>query len=191
MTKPRNNRVAPDNQKNKDEYIPAVHLMKRSDSITAETQKKSDELAITIHLIKRNDNVTAASHKEKNENVTWARLKRRNERLTTLSQKKRNDSVYTSPKKDDRLRLARQKKRDDFAPAESPEEDNGKRKHHRLWTIAEVNSLIDGVSEHGVGRWSRIKKLFFSASAHRTSVDLKVYIASFQFSLKGILVYAI
>ncbi|KAL0309703.1 UNVERIFIED_CONTAM: hypothetical protein Sradi_5912600 [Sesamum radiatum] len=32
---------------------------------------------------------------------------------------------------------------------------------------------MDDCREYGVGRWSRIKKLFFSASAHRTSVDLK------------------
>ncbi|KAL8516652.1 hypothetical protein ACS0TY_015056 [Phlomoides rotata] len=190
MTKPRNNCVTPENQKKKDECIPAVHLRKRSDSITTTQKKKgedvtgahlkkSDELSITIHLIKGNDSFTAANHKKKDENVTRARLKRRNDHLTALSQKKSNDSLFTmSPKKEDNcLRLVRQKKRDDYdydyAPAESPEEVNGKRKHHRLWTIAEVNSLIDGVSEHGVGRWSRIKKLFFSSSAHRTSVDLK------------------
>ncbi|GER54300.1 telomeric repeat binding protein 1 [Striga asiatica] len=55
----------------------------------------------------------------------------------------------------------------------SSEEASSCRKHHRLWTVAEVKKLIDGVSEYGVGRWSRIKKLSFSASAHRTSVDLK------------------
>lgn len=178
MTKPRNNRVTPENQKKKDEYIPAVHPMKRSDNITTATQKKrsedvigahlknTDELSITIHLIKENDSFAAASHKKKDENVVKARLK-----------------------KDHCLRLVRQKKRDDYdyARAESPEEVKGKRKHHRLWSIAEVNSLIDGVSEHGVGRWSRIKKLFFSSSAHRTSVDLKVNVASFQLSLEGIL----
>ncbi|XP_042511101.1 uncharacterized protein LOC122086386 [Macadamia integrifolia] len=48
-----------------------------------------------------------------------------------------------------------------------------RRKHHRLWTLSEVMKLIDGVSRYGVGRWTEIKRLLFSASAYRTSVDLK------------------
>nr|XP_027071405.1 uncharacterized protein LOC113696212 [Coffea arabica]XP_027071406.1 uncharacterized protein LOC113696212 [Coffea arabica]XP_027071407.1 uncharacterized protein LOC113696212 [Coffea arabica]XP_027071408.1 uncharacterized protein LOC113696212 [Coffea arabica] len=52
-------------------------------------------------------------------------------------------------------------------------EDGGRRKHHILWTVSEVKKLIDGVSEYGVGRWSRIKKDLFPSSAHRTPVDLK------------------
>ncbi|XXG84846.1 hypothetical protein AAC387_Pa11g0065 [Persea americana] len=48
-----------------------------------------------------------------------------------------------------------------------------RRKHHRLWTLAEVMKLIEGVSQHGVGRWTDIKRLLFSSSGHRTSVDLK------------------
>lgn len=49
-----------------------------------------------------------------------------------------------------------------------------RRKHHRLWTLAEVMKLIEGVSRYGVGRWTKIKRLLFSSSGHRTSVDLKV-----------------
>ncbi|EPS62754.1 hypothetical protein M569_12034, partial [Genlisea aurea] len=64
-------------------------------------------------------------------------------------------------------------KTDIFLEPDSPEGGNARRKHHILWTISEVKQLIDGVSEFGVGRWSRIKKLFFPSSAHRTSVDLK------------------
>ncbi|WOG96498.1 hypothetical protein DCAR_0415834 [Daucus carota subsp. sativus] len=44
---------------------------------------------------------------------------------------------------------------------------------HKVWTIAEVRDLIDGVSQYGVGKWTEIKKLLFSSSAHRTPVDLK------------------
>ncbi|XP_031119110.1 uncharacterized protein LOC116022518 isoform X2 [Ipomoea triloba] len=51
--------------------------------------------------------------------------------------------------------------------------DGARRKHHRLWTVSEVRELIDGVSQCGVGRWSQIKRLFFSSSDHRTPVDLK------------------
>ncbi|KAK4392151.1 hypothetical protein Sango_1992900 [Sesamum angolense] len=89
--------------------------------------------------------------------------------------KKRDDCIIamTPKKRDDCLTGAHQKKRDDCIITESPEEVSGRRKHHRLWTITEVRKLIDGVSQYGVGRWSRIKKLFFSTSAHRTSVDLK------------------
>lgn len=55
-----------------------------------------------------------------------------------------------------------------------------RRKHHRLWTLSEVMKLIDGVSQYGVGRWTEIKRLLFSSSAYRTSVDLKVYDVLFQ-----------
>ncbi|KAI3997356.1 hypothetical protein MKX01_003159 [Papaver californicum] len=48
-----------------------------------------------------------------------------------------------------------------------------RRKNHRLWTLSEVMKLIEGVSQHGVGRWSKIKRLLFPLSAHRTAVDLK------------------
>ncbi|XP_057955488.1 uncharacterized protein LOC131149236 isoform X2 [Malania oleifera] len=51
--------------------------------------------------------------------------------------------------------------------------DGRRRKHHRLWTLSEVMKLIEGVSQYGVGRWTEIKRLLFSSSAHRTSVDLK------------------
>ncbi|XP_072987809.1 uncharacterized protein [Typha latifolia] len=53
------------------------------------------------------------------------------------------------------------------------EKTTARRKHHRLWTISEVIKLVDGVSQYGVGRWTEIKRLLFSASAYRTSVDLK------------------
>ncbi|CAI9097996.1 OLC1v1034536C1 [Oldenlandia corymbosa var. corymbosa] len=86
--------------------------------------------------------------------------------------------VVSSPKLKD-LELDRE------APMSESEEDNttavkseedgfGRRKHHVLWTVSEVKMLIDGVSQYGVGRWSRIKKDLFSSSAHRTPVDLKV-----------------
>ncbi|KAL3536261.1 hypothetical protein ACH5RR_004722 [Cinchona calisaya] len=51
--------------------------------------------------------------------------------------------------------------------------EDGRRKHHILWTVSEVKKLIDGVSQYGVGRWSCIKKDLFPSSAHRTPVDLK------------------
>ncbi|KAK9280341.1 hypothetical protein L1049_014029 [Liquidambar formosana] len=51
--------------------------------------------------------------------------------------------------------------------------DRVRRKHHRLWTDSEVMKLIEGVSQYGVGRWTEIKRLLFSSSTHRTSVDLK------------------
>ena len=54
------------------------------------------------------------------------------------------------------------------------EVNGGPRKHHKLWTLSEVRNLIDGVSQHGVGKWTQIKKLLFSSSPHRTPVDLKV-----------------
>lgn len=51
---------------------------------------------------------------------------------------------------------------------------SSRRKRHISWTPEEVVKLVDGVSQCGVGRWTEIKRLLFSSSSHRTSVDLKV-----------------
>ncbi|XP_076885754.1 uncharacterized protein LOC143535359 [Bidens hawaiensis] len=48
-----------------------------------------------------------------------------------------------------------------------------RRKHHRPWTLSEVVKLVEGVSRHGAGRWSKIKRIAFANCSHRTSVDLK------------------
>lgn len=48
-----------------------------------------------------------------------------------------------------------------------------RRKHHRPWTLREVMKLVEGVARCGVGKWAEIKKLAFSNSVYRTSVDLK------------------
>uniref|UniRef100_A0ACD5XBW4 Uncharacterized protein n=1 Tax=Avena sativa TaxID=4498 RepID=A0ACD5XBW4_AVESA len=48
-----------------------------------------------------------------------------------------------------------------------------KRKHHRAWTLSEVQKLVDGVARFGVGKWSEIRRLSFSSYSYRTSVDLK------------------
>ncbi|PON66561.1 Octamer-binding transcription factor [Parasponia andersonii] len=50
---------------------------------------------------------------------------------------------------------------------------NGRRKRHISWTPEEVVKLVEGVSQCGVGKWTEIKRLLFSSSSHRTSVDLK------------------
>ncbi|KAL3642591.1 hypothetical protein CASFOL_013406 [Castilleja foliolosa] len=150
--KPKDNRVNLENQKKKDECTLAVHSKKQDHSATSSSPKKLDDIFTVAHLKKKRDN-----------------------RHTALSPKNRNDEwvIAASPKKRDDYRIISQKKQDDEWTDESSEEISGRRKHHRLWSIAEVKKLIDGVSEYGVGRWSRIKKLSFSASAHRTSVDLK------------------
>ncbi|KAK9168733.1 hypothetical protein Syun_000873 [Stephania yunnanensis] len=62
---------------------------------------------------------------------------------------------------------------DDCVTRRSGKGGRSRRKHHRLWTLSEVMKLIDGVSQYGVGRWTEIKRLLFSSSAYRTSVDLK------------------
>ncbi|KAL3628511.1 hypothetical protein CASFOL_027557 [Castilleja foliolosa] len=149
----KDNRLTPENQKRKDEFTPTIHLKKQDHSATSSSPKKRDDIFTTPHFKKKRDN-----------------------RHTATGSKKWIDEfdVAASPKKQsDYPKMICQKKRDDDLSEESSEEISGRRKHHRLWTIAEVKKLIDGVSEYGVGRWSRIKKLSFSASAHRTSVDLK------------------
>ncbi|KAH1084484.1 hypothetical protein J1N35_024245 [Gossypium stocksii] len=49
-----------------------------------------------------------------------------------------------------------------------------RRKHQKMWTLAEVIKLVDGIAKYGVGRWTDIKKLLFASSAYRTPVDLRV-----------------
>ncbi|KAL3839674.1 hypothetical protein ACJIZ3_024265 [Penstemon smallii] len=146
-------------------------------SCSPENQKKRDECYTPFQPKKRDDGVTSACLKKRNERHTATSQKKRDDCIIAQSPKKRDDRVITplsQKKKDDISTLAEKKKRDDYlTEEESPEEISGRRKHHRLWTIAEVRKLVDGVSQYGVGRWSRIKKLFFSSSAHRTSVDLK------------------
>ncbi|GMI80968.1 TRF-like 8 [Hibiscus trionum] len=48
-----------------------------------------------------------------------------------------------------------------------------RRKHQRMWTLAEVIKLVDGIAQYGVGRWTDIKKLLFASSSYRTPVDLR------------------
>ncbi|KAI4349134.1 hypothetical protein L6164_009768 [Bauhinia variegata] len=50
---------------------------------------------------------------------------------------------------------------------------NDRRKHQRMWTLSEVNKLVDGISEYGVGRWTDIKRVLFSSTSYRTPIDLR------------------
>ena len=64
---------------------------------------------------------------------------------------------------------------DECIARSSTPKGSGRRKRHISWTPEEVVKLVDGVSQCGVGRWTEIKRLLFSSSSHRTSVDLKVF----------------
>ncbi|KAL9154141.1 hypothetical protein ABFS82_10G094900 [Erythranthe guttata] len=157
---------------------PKENQKKRDDCMTALDLKKRDESAATSACPKkREDDVIAAHLRKGDRQMTAVNLKKRDESAaTSASPKKREgDAIAAHLRKGERRTIPSQKKRDEYDPSfDCPEEEvSGRRKHHILWTTAEVRKLIDGVSEHGVGRWSRIKKLLFSSSAHRTSVDLK------------------
>ncbi|XP_051152370.1 uncharacterized protein LOC127266234 [Andrographis paniculata] len=150
-------RVTPENQ---NEIVPAARPKVKD--YCAPAQKKREACVTTVYKKKRNGRITAGSQKKWVNCIIDDGPKNRNDNAAVVSPKKREEHFSAKP----------QKKRD-CLDAESLEEANGRRKHHRLWTISEVKKLIDGVAQYGVGRWSRIKKLFFSSSAHRTSVDLK------------------
>ncbi|KAL3715236.1 hypothetical protein ACJRO7_007037 [Eucalyptus globulus] len=64
---------------------------------------------------------------------------------------------------------------DDFVERR-PKKGIDRRKHQRMWTLAEVTKLVDGISEYGAGKWTDIKRLFFATSAYRTPIDLRVLI---------------
>lgn len=74
--------------------------------------------------------------------------------------------------RDTELETSRDKLKHDFNTPLISKKVKCSRKH-KVWTIVEVRNLIDGVSQYGVGKWTDIKRLFFSSSAHRTPVDLK------------------
>lgn len=157
MTKSKGKSVAPQNQNKMENCITVVDLKKRGDC--GRGQRKTEVCFMEGEVKKKYVHSTATN------------LKKRNECSIAVVGKKRDNCFATE---EDSRRAAHQKMRDGSLTSESSEETSYQRKHHRLWSISEVEKLIDGVSEYGVGRWSRIKKLFFSASAHRTSVDLKV-----------------
>uniref|UniRef100_A0A7N0UTX2 Uncharacterized protein n=1 Tax=Kalanchoe fedtschenkoi TaxID=63787 RepID=A0A7N0UTX2_KALFE len=48
-----------------------------------------------------------------------------------------------------------------------------RRKHQMIWTLPEVERLVDGISHYGVGRWTEIQRHFFPTSTYRTPVDLR------------------
>lgn len=47
------------------------------------------------------------------------------------------------------------------------------RRNNEHWTEEEMTKLVNGVSKEGMGKWSIVKKNYFSASI-RTSMHLKV-----------------
>jgi hypothetical protein len=49
------------------------------------------------------------------------------------------------------------------------------RKNNDHWTKDELRELVDGVSKEGIGKWSKLKGIYFSKSI-RTPVHLKVCI---------------
>ncbi|XP_074357003.1 uncharacterized protein LOC141696777 isoform X2 [Apium graveolens] len=57
--------------------------------------------------------------------------------------------------------------------AKTHKNNSSKRQRHLPWSLGEVQQLVDGVSGHGVGKWTEIKKTCFSSSPHRSAVDLK------------------
>ncbi|XP_065856204.1 uncharacterized protein [Euphorbia lathyris] len=62
---------------------------------------------------------------------------------------------------------------DDHRVKRRSKKSGDRRKHQRMWTLAEVTKLIDGIAQFGTGRWTDIKKLSFSSSAYRTPIDLR------------------
>ncbi|CAI9780172.1 unnamed protein product [Fraxinus pennsylvanica] len=156
-------------------YVIAACEKKYNDSVTTVNQKKGDDCVTAMSQKKRDDRVTAVSLRKREDHVTPMSQKKCDDCVTEVSHKKRDNhvSAVSQKKRDDCDSAASQKKREDRVTAVRQPEVSSRRKHHRLWTISEVRKLIDGVSQYGVGRWSCIKKLLFSTSPHRTSVDLK------------------
>ncbi|XP_017232756.1 uncharacterized protein LOC108206849 isoform X3 [Daucus carota subsp. sativus] len=60
-----------------------------------------------------------------------------------------------------------------LSAAKTHKSNNSKRQRHIPWSHEEVLQLVNGVSKHGVGKWTDIKKVSFPLSPHRSAVDLK------------------
>lgn len=90
--------------------------------------------------------------------------------------------MFCAQVRDTDMEISPDRSKRDSATTVISEDDGGQRKHHKLWTLSEVRTLIDGVSHYGVGRWTQIKRLLFSSSAHRTPVDLKVRLLFLSFA---------
>ncbi|PON60344.1 GAMYB transcription factor [Parasponia andersonii] len=87
----------------------------------------------------------------------------RPKKQASTSVPKLKEEVFTSDSDDD----------DDHRVKRKRSDKHDRRKHQRMWTISEVNKLVDGISEYGVGRWTDIKRLLFTSSAYRTPIDLR------------------
>lgn len=46
------------------------------------------------------------------------------------------------------------------------------KKRNKLWSVSEVEKLVDGISRFGVGKWTAIKRTFF-ATSRRTCLDIR------------------
>ncbi|CAN6310968.1 unnamed protein product [Urochloa humidicola] len=57
-------------------------------------------------------------------------------------------------------------------PSASGDVNFGTRKNYSHWTYHEVEKLLNGLDEHGVGNWVKIKKTYFKTSP-RTAMNLK------------------
>nr|DAD26764.1 TPA_asm: hypothetical protein HUJ06_028232 [Nelumbo nucifera] len=103
---------------------------------------------------------------------------KKNTFLGCESENEMQDRLPSVPNRNSYIETSPSESQDDMSDDNVTTNRSGKagvrRKHHRLWTLSEVMKLIDGVSQYGVGRWTEIKRLLFSSSAYRTSVDLKM-----------------
>ncbi|KAM5559778.1 hypothetical protein ABKV19_021121 [Rosa sericea] len=114
--------------------------------------KSDNETAIT-KLSKKHDRRKDQPIKSESEDETVTR------RRSTRHNRRKHEPI-NSESEDEIVRKKRSKKHD-------------RRKHQRMWDVSEVMALIDGISEYGVGQWTRIKRLLFTSSAYRTPIDLR------------------
>ncbi|XP_019460814.1 PREDICTED: uncharacterized protein LOC109360393 isoform X4 [Lupinus angustifolius] len=100
---------------------------------------------------------------------------RSKEKVPTAATK--NSDVTLSALKVCRGHPKKKKLENDKEPLSSESEDEPKRKDRRksqkMWTLPEVKKLVDGISEYGIGRWTNIKRFFFSSSSYRTPTDIR------------------
>ncbi|KAK9920932.1 hypothetical protein M0R45_029469 [Rubus argutus] len=113
----------------------------------------SEDEIVTTKMSEKHDRRKHQLVKSESEDETVTR------RRSTRHNRRKHQPI-NSESEDEIVRRKRSKKHD-------------RRKHQRMWDVSEVMALVDGISEHGVGQWTRIKRLRFTSSAYRTPIDLR------------------
>ncbi|KAM2242563.1 hypothetical protein ACFX1S_009503 [Malus domestica] len=105
------------------------------------------------------------------ENQTLAEFRKQRTRQKKYASISMLESESDESYESDEQPITSESEDDSVSRKRSTKQD--RRKHQRMWTPSEVTTLVDGISQYGVGRWTDIKRLLFASSPYRTPLDLR------------------